>query len=487
MNISEHWKTIFDTLQDALLVVDAGGNIVAANPAAERTTGYAPDELIGQSCRILNCNGCKIIGKGSCEQWCGLFSQGESRAKRCTITNKNRRMVSIIKNASVLRDRNGDMIGAVESLTDISEMVRQQREIMALRKACRVDEPDHGILGRSKAVRRMIALIESVALTDAPVMIQGASGTGKELVALAIHESGDRRDKGFIRVNCAALNESLLESELFGHVKGAFTGAERARIGRFEDADGGTILLDEIGDIPPSIQVKLLRVLEQKEVERVGDHRPIPVDARLITATNRNLEQMVAHGQFREDLFFRVNVFPIHCPELKERLDDIPLLVRHFIDAKAEKTGKRPHLSPEAMGTLQSYHWPGNIRELRNAVEYALVLCPGDRIDPAHLPPRVRRASERGPGPSGFAMESGQKAEGKTTGAGGVPAGGTTEREELLAALRAAGGNQTEAGRRLGVSRVTVWKRIKKHGVNLDRDLRAAAEAPAPRQRSVPR
>ena len=211
-------------------------------------------------------------------------------------------------------------------------------------------------------------------------MIYGESGTGKELVARAIHEVSNRNPNPFIKVNCASLNENLLESEFFGHVKGAYTGADKGRIGRFEAAHGGTIFLDEIGDIPMSTQVKLLRVLEEKEIERVGDHKPIKVDVRIISATNRNLDKLLAEGYFREDLFFRINVFPLRIPSLKERREDIPTIVQNFIRQNNDRTDKKKlGMTPEAMDKLIEYAWPGNVRELRNAIEYAFVLCPGRR------------------------------------------------------------------------------------------------------------
>ena len=227
-------------------------------------------------------------------------------------------------------------------------------------------------------------------------MIHGQSGTGKELVARAIHEESPRNKKPFIKVNCAALNENLLESELFGHEKGAYTGADRTRIGRFEAAHEGTIFLDEIGDIPLSTQVKLLRVLEEKEIERVGDHKPISVDVRIISATNKDLDAMIGEGLFREDLFFRINVFPLNCPSLAERLEDIPPIVQNFIDQNRTKGGKEIlGLTPEAMEALLAYPWPGNVRELRNAIEYAFVLCSGDWIGKEHLPPKIATVGKR--------------------------------------------------------------------------------------------
>ena len=455
MDIGKHWKTIFETLQDGLMVIDVEGNILAANPAAERLTGYTADELIGSNCRILNCTGCELYGRGSGKEWCSLFEKGHVRAKKCLITKKNLRAAHVLKNASVLHDSAGEMIGSIETLTDISELIQQQQEIESLRKSCRLDEGFHGMLGESPSMQQMFELIENVSQTEAPVLIYGQSGTGKELVARAIHETSLRSNKPFIKVNCAALNENLLESELFGHEKGAYTGADRTRIGRFEAAHGGTIFLDEIGDIPLSTQVKLLRVLEEKEIERVGDHRPISVDVRIISATNKDLDSLVAQEMFREDLLFRINVFPLNCPPLAQRAEDIPMIVQKFTDQNTGKGGKSiTGLTPEAMETILSYDWPGNVRELRNAIEYAFVLCPGGWIGKEHLPPKIEGFDPK--------ISSGPK-----TG----PHSWKKERDNLLKVLRQVNGNQSEAARSLGVSRVTIWKRIKKYGVNLDSDL----------------
>jgi PAS domain S-box-containing protein len=449
MKISHHWQTIVDTLQDGLIVVDPGGRILFLNPAAENLTGYSAADLVGSSCRILNCTGCQIIGRGVAEKWCALYATGGVRAKRCQITKKDGRVMHVVKNGAVLRDESGRIIGAVETLTDMSEIVRQQQEIESLRRTCQLDEGFHGLLGESAAMQRLYELIENVAQTEAPVMIQGQSGTGKELVARAIHDCGHRRDKPFIKVNCAALNENLLESELFGHVKGAYTGADRHRVGRFEAAHEGTIFLDEVGDIPPPIQVKLLRVLEEKELERVGDHKPIGVDVRIVTATNRDLEALTVRGMFREDLFFRIGVFPIQCPTLTERLEDIPLLAQHFIRQNVLKTGKQIEMmAPTTMEALTHYAWPGNVRELRSAIEYAFVLCKGSTVERDHLPPKILQ-THRTPGNR---MARNNRAK-------------SLEREELLRVLRQTGGNQSEAARKLGISRVTVWKRIKKYHI----------------------
>ena len=455
MEIAKYWKTIVDTMQDGLMVLDPVGNILAVNPAAERLTGYSADELIGNNCRTLNCTGCDIYGRGEGKQWCSLFVSGEVRGKKCLISDKDRRAVHVVKNASVLKDAEGRLLGAVETFTDVSEIVRQKQEIDSLRKSCQLEEGHHGLLGESQPMQHLFELIENVAQTDAPVLIQGQSGTGKELVARAIHEESPRCTKSFIKVNCAALNENLLESELFGHEKGAYTGADRTRIGRFEAAHQGTIFLDEIGDIPLSTQVKLLRVLEEKEIERVGDHKPISVDVRIISATNKDLETLIDQGLFREDLFFRINVFPLSCPSLVRRIEDIPVIVQNFIKMIPNKGDKEiSGLTPEAMEALLTYSWPGNVRELRNTIEYASVLCPGGWIGKEHLPPKIALNSNM-PNPNPVSIT--------------IP--WQEEREQLIHALRRYGGNQSETARALGVSRVTIWKRIKKYNIDLAADL----------------
>lgn len=455
MEIAKYWKTIVDTLQDALMVLDPVGNILAVNPAAERLTGYSADELIGNNCRTLNCTGCDIYGRGEGKQWCSLFVSGEVRAKKCLISDKNRRAVHVVKNASVLRDADGHLLGAVETLTDISEIVRQKQEIDSLRRSCRLEDGHHGLLGESPPMQDLFELIENVAQTVAPVLVHGQSGTGKELVARAIHEESPRSAKPFIKVNCAALNENLLESELFGHEKGAYTGADRTRIGRFEAAHEGTIFLDEIGDIPLSTQVKLLRVLEEKEIERVGDHKPISVDVRIISATNKDLEKLISLGKFREDLFFRINVFPLSCPSLVRRLEDIPVIVNNFIEMNTSKGNKEIRgVTPEAMEALLAYTWPGNVRELRNTIEYASILCPGGWIGKEHLPPKINMDPNIAPSNTRSSTASWQE-----------------ERDKLIDTLRRFRGNQSETARALGVSRVTIWKRIKKYEIDLAADL----------------
>jgi two-component system, NtrC family, response regulator HydG len=309
--------------------------------------------------------------------------------------------------------------------------------------------------GASSPMQKVFNLIANAAESDAPVIIYGESGTGKELVARAIHGTGTRKRKPFLKVNCAALNESLLESELFGHVKGAYTGAYRSREGRFESARGGDIFLDEIGDLPLSTQVKLLRVLEEKVVERVGDNKPIHVNVRIISATNKELKALVDEGAFRNDLFFRINVIPVRLPALRERVDDIPLLADAFFRRAQMKSSKAIRgISNEAMSFLMIHDWPGNVRELKSVFEYAFVACHESLIQPFHLPPNIFHARE------GIKTSRDITADTREM-----------QKRELIDALRRSAGNQSEAARLLGVSRVTVWSRMKKFSIDLRRTV----------------
>jgi transcriptional regulator with GAF, ATPase, and Fis domain len=407
---------------------------------------------------MLKCDACeKILNRDDGRHWCSLFESRNSgiRKCRCQIRRKDGTYVSALKNASVLFDENGDVLGAVETLTDISELDRLDRQVTILSR--QLDQADGycGIVGRSEKMQHVFGIIEKAAHSDAPVIIQGESGTGKELVAHAIHERGERRSGPYVQVNCAALNESLLESELFGHVKGSFTGAFRDRKGRFESANGGDLFLDEIGDIPLSIQIKLLRSLETKRFERVGDDRPVSVDVRIITATNKNLLDLIARGAFREDLYFRINVIPIHLPPLRERREDIPLLVDTFMHRLKASTGKAIHgIRREALDRLLDYPFPGNIRELKAALQYAFTIAERGPLGCSHLPPQIC-GQQRSP-------------------AAGIPAAdsnGSRQREELIGALRRTRGNQTQAARLLGVNRVTVWNRMRKYGIDIKRDI----------------
>ncbi len=458
MDIGKQWRHIIDSVPDGIIIVDEKGTFIVANQMAQLITGYTEKELKGQSCRLLNCTGCKIVGKGKGKNWCGLFSEEFIREKKCVITNRNNRTIPIIKNATVLFNEKNEIVGAVETLKDISENINYKNELASIKRMYHIDDGFHGIIGRTPVMQTLYEHIESVASLDTPVMILGESGTGKEMVAKALHETGNRASKPFIKVNCAALSENILESELFGHVKGAYTGAETDRIGRFEAAHNGSLFLDEIGDIPLSVQVKLLRVLEEKMIQRVGTNTSIPIDVRIITATNKNLEKLIAQGIFREDLLFRINVFPLTCPPLRQRKDDITLIIQHFITLHAEKTGKNIlGFTPEAMRLMVAYPWPGNIREMRNSVEYGFVLARGKSIGIEHLPEKIINFNS---------LELENKPL-RMVEQDSMVKIGLSEKENLFNALKQADGNQTRAAKILGVSRITVWKRIKKHGIQL--------------------
>ena len=458
-DLHKYWNRIINTMHEGLIVIASDGTIVMANQSFELLTGYTPGDIIGKPCTMLECDACELAIKSEEGQnwWCALFDPNHPGIKqcRCNLIKKDGTYMPALKNATVLRDEQGNPLGAVETITDISELDRLDQEVAHLSRRLDSEDGFYGIIGTSPVMQQVFDIILKVGTSDAPVIIYGESGTGKELVANAIHWSGTRKDKAYVPFNCAALNESLLESELFGHAKGSFTGAYQHRIGRFEAANGGDIFLDEIGDIPLSIQVKLLRILDSKEFERVGEQKSIQADVRIITATNKNLEQLVAQNKFREDLFFRINIIPIFLPPLRERLEDIPVLVNTFIQRLMSKTGKNiTGLSQETMELFMKYKWPGNIRELKGTLEYAFVIAEKGLIHPKHLPQK-------------FTMELMKN---EHTGSGVVPQimkESFSQKDELISALLQAGGNQSRAARILGINRVTVWNRIKKYNINL--------------------
>ncbi len=326
-------------------------------------------------------------------------------------------------------------------------LVQENRELkLRLRETFGLKQ----LLGRSAAMQRLREMIQQVAATDAAVLILGESGTGKELVAQAIHYGGRRADRTLVKVSCAALPEGLLESELFGHERGAFTGARDRRKGRFELAHGGTLFLDEVGDLSPQTQAKLLRVLQEQEFERVGGTETIRVDVRLITATNRDLEGLVGEGSFREDLYYRLNVVPIRVPPLRERVEDIPILVAHFLRAFAERGGKpAPEVTGEALALLCRHSWPGNVRELQHVVESMLVFSTGDPIASRDLPPAIR-GEARGSDPGDRASKATLR---------------DLERQAIVRTLVATGGNKRKAAEILGIGLKTLYRKIQEFGL----------------------
>ncbi len=446
--LETHWREIVEIMQEGLLLVDPDGIVRMVNRALEEITGYSRDELIGSDCSIFKCDACRRVRSEARSRWCMLFEQGSYVRRKCHIMRKDGTYVPILKSASILNAKDGTPLGAVETMIDLTELDRKEHELQQLSLLLGESDMFHGLVGRSARMLEVFHLVEKAAQSDAPVFICGESGTGKELVARAIHDLGPRREEPYVQVNCAALNESLLESELFGHVKGAFTGAIRHRQGRFEAAGGGDIFLDEIGDLPLPVQVKLLRVLETKTFERVGENRPLSVDVRIITATNKVLPELISRGLFREDLFFRINVIPVHLPPLRKRKEDIPLLADHFIHRLRVKSDKDiKGLSPETLRLFMDYSWPGNVRELKSSLEYAFVLADGGHIEPRHLPGAfgMNVSGVREPSPAGIA----------------------DQKEQLLQALRQAAGNKSEAARILGINRLTVLNRMRKYGIDL--------------------
>jgi len=344
-----------------------------------------------------------------------------------------------------------DAVGMILSQASgiIKRAVRQEEEIRDMRRRVDHSAEFSGIVGRDPKMQVIYKLIEDIAPTDATVLIQGESGTGKELVARAIHQLSPRKDKPFVVINCSAYPATLLESELFGHEKGAFTGAIRKKIGRFEQAHGGTVFLDEIGEISPSAQIKLLRVLQSQRFERLGGEQTLAVDVRILAATNRDLLQEVKRGHFREDLYYRLNVIPIQLPPLRERGNDVPLLARHFLRCFAEEQGKEiAAFSPEAMRVMLDYSWPGNVRELENSVEHATVLAKGGRIEASDLPSVIRTAA--------------------TLTQGGRQFGTMVEHERKLLqqVLEECGWNKKMAASRLGISRNTLYVKLKKYQIS---------------------
>jgi len=326
-------------------------------------------------------------------------------------------------------------------------------EVSDLRHRLRKEHSFHGMVTASARMQELFTATRQICTSDYPVLITGESGTGKELMASAIHQESRRKGGPFVPINCGALPDNILESELFGHVRGAFTGAIRNKKGRFEMAHGGTLFLDEVGELSPSFQVKLLRVLQEKRFEMVGGERTIEVDVRIISATNRNVRELIREGSFREDLFYRLCVFPLELPPLRERREDIPPIVEHALEKVRQETGSKvTSVSTAAMETLMDYGWPGNVRELINAVQFASVLCQGDEIQPHNLPPEVRH----GDADAVPVAPPAQK-----------PPPATTERKRKLdwaavdAALAEANGNKVKAAKILGVGRATLYRFLK--------------------------
>jgi formate hydrogenlyase transcriptional activator len=393
-------RQIVDAIRQGIVILDPEGTILYANQWLLDYTGLSLEEAIAPNLRtrIFHPEDVTRVQDERRDALSrGLPFENEQRALG---KDGKYRWFLILYNP--LRDEHGSVIRWYVTGTDIEDRKQAEQRVrnenLALREEIDRSSMYEAIVGSSGALRRVILQIDKVAPTDSTVLISGETGTGKELIASAIHKRSKRSAKAFIRVNCAAIPPSLIASELFGHEKGAFTGAVQRRVGRFESADGGTIFLDEIGELSPEVQVALLRVLQEREFERVGSSQPISVDVRVLAATNRHLEAAVSAGTFREDLFYRLNVFPIRAPSLRERKDDIPLLVEYLVERYAKRAGKRiSHIKKKTLDLLQAYDWPGNIRELQNVVERAVILCDEETfsVDETWLPRKSNQLSRR--------------------------------------------------------------------------------------------
>jgi two-component system response regulator HydG len=448
---------LLDSMADGVFTLDDKGKITTWNTSMERISGYRAEEALGKTCSMLSFDLCfnKKCPAGVGE--CGIYERGSVDSKECALRHKEGHEVPVLKSARLVKDEKDKVIGIVETVTNLSDLKKARKEIEEItRRLGEIHKLDN-IIGKSRSMHQVFNAIKAAAGSEATILIQGESGTGKELVAGAIHYNSDRAKNQLITVNCSALPESLLESELFGHAKGAFTGAIRDRIGRFEEAAGGSIFLDEIGEISPYIQVKLLRVLQEREIERVGESKTRKIDIRIITATNTDLYQLVHEGKFREDLYYRLKVFPISVPPLRERKEDIPLLTTHFIKGQNMKTGKQIQgLSEGAMRLFMDYSWPGNVRELENAIEHAFVLCNEDAIDIFDLPVELRQANYQG----------------RSLQPRGLPGKKTVARRKLtrdglLNLLHQCEWNKAEVARMTDLSRTAIWKYMKKWDIPL--------------------
>jgi len=392
-------RTIIDAIPQLIIAVGADGTFLYANQTVRDYTGLTKEEVRSGGFREVFHpeDSDRLLGERDAALSRGVPFDYERRVRR-----RDGQYRWLLVHYNPLRDEAGDVIRWYATATDIDDRKqaeeRMRNENIALREEIDRFAMYEAIVGSSEALRRVLSQISKVAPTDSTVLISGETGTGKELIASAIHKRSKRSARAFIRVNCAAIPPSLIASELFGHEKGAFTGAVQRRAGRFESADGGTIFLDEIGELLPEVQIALLRVLQEREFERVGSSQPISINVRVLAATNRDLEAAVAAGTFRQDLFYRLNVFPIRVPSLRERKDDIPLLVEYLVERYAKRAGKKiSHIKKRTLDLFQAYDWPGNIRELQNVIERAVILCDGETfsLDETWLPRKSNQLSGR--------------------------------------------------------------------------------------------
>ncbi len=440
LNSSDGQNIILDSIADGVFTVDRDWRITSFNRAAESITGVTRAEAIGQLCK-------DVLKADICEKNCCLrqtMKSGEPIVnKKVHIIDAGGRKFPISISTALLRDAKGRLLGAVETFRDI-------RVEEHLRKAISSKYSFEDIISKNHRMQQLFDILPDIAEGASTVLIEGESGTGKELIARAIHSLSARKKQPFVAVNCGALPDALLESELFGYKAGAFTDAKKDKPGRFRLAENGTLFLDEIGELTPAMQVKLLRVLQEKTYEPLGATQSIAHNVRIVAATNKNLDELVRKRQFREDLYYRINVFKIVLPPLRERLEDIPLLVEHFIERFNLLTKKNIEgASAEAMAVLMAYAWPGNVRELANLIERAFILCKGGLIEKHHLPEAlIRPAASNNTPPQSLS---------------------DVEAAYLTDALRANSWNRLETARKLGVHKSTLYRRIKALGLILPR------------------
>ncbi len=435
---SRFFPLVLDVVGQGIFTVNRAGHITSFNRAAEDITGYRAAEVIGRACA-------DIFRTELCEHECPLNrairSRGRIRGREVTIRTKGGRKIRISVDTAPLETRTGKLLGGVEVITDLSPLHGLRR---ALEERYRFED----IISKNESMHRIFELLPLAAESNSTLLITGPSGTGKELVARSVHNHGPRRRARFVPVNCAALPDTLLESELFGYRKGAFTGANRDHPGRIAKAEGGTLFVDEVADLPKPLQVKLLRFLQEHTYEPLGSNTPIHANVRIIAATNRDLSRLVDCGVFREDLYYRLNVLEIRLPPLKDRREDIPLLARHFINRFRAETG-RPitGITDDALAVLMRYPFPGNVRELENIIERSFILCLGPQITTESLCDHVREAAgkSRAPVAAGSLLE--------------------TEAQAIRAALDRHHGNRTRAAAELGIHRTTLLRKLRRLGI----------------------